>query len=89
MRFLHWDGWAGPCDAIVVTLDHAANVQLLDDMNYSNYRRGRLFRYVGGHYRRSPVVLNPPRLAHWHVAIDLGACGGGIRAGIRLVRDAA
>ncbi|MEK6677655.1 MAG: DUF1883 domain-containing protein [Planctomycetota bacterium] len=89
MNFLHWEGWAGPCDEIVVTLDHAANIQLLDDMNFSSYRCGRSFRYVGGCYRQSPVVLRPPQNGHWHVAIDLGGSRGAVRAGIRLVKDAA
>ncbi len=89
MSFLHWHDWVGPCEVIVVTLDHAANVQLLDDPNFSNYRRDRSFSYIGGYYRRSPVILKPPHSGHWHVAVDLGENGGPVRAGIRLVQDAA
>jgi hypothetical protein len=89
MNFLHWEGWAGPCDEIVVTLNHAANVQLLDDVNFSSYRCGRSFRYTGGHYRQSPVVLRPPHHAHCHVVIDLGGGSAYVRASIRLAKDVA
>jgi hypothetical protein len=89
MNFLHWEGSAGACDAIVVTLDHAANVQLLDDMDFSNYRAGRSFHYRGGYFRESPVVLRPPHTGHWHVVIDLGGHAGSVRAGIRVVSNAA
>lgn len=29
MNFMHWKGWIGPDSAIVISLDHAANVQLM------------------------------------------------------------
>ena len=89
MSFLHWDGWVGPSDVVIVVLDHAANVQLLDEINFSAYRSGRSFRYQGGHYRTSPVVFRPPHRGHWHVAIDLGGLSGYIRAGIKVLSDAA
>lgn len=89
MNFLHWDGWAGPNDTIVVSLDHAANVQLLDDVSFSNYQAGRSFHYRGGYFQKSPVVLQPPHTGHWHVTIDLGGHRGAVRAGIRVINIAA
>lgn len=89
MDFFHWSGWTGPDDAIMITIDHAANVQLLDDCNFASYRSARNFRYFGGFYRESPVVLRPPHAGHWHVAIDLGGRAGYLRAGIRVVKAAA
>lgn len=88
MNFLHWNGTVGPDSVIVVSIDHAANVQLMDDLNFNAYRSGRAFRYAGGHYRSSPVILRPPHHGHWHIAVDLGGHGGYIRAGIS-VRTAA
>jgi len=85
MNFLHWDGWAGPDDLIVVSLDHAANVQLLDDIAYSAYRSGRSHHYRGGHYRKSPVRMQPPHHGHWHVVVDLGGYAGTVRADIRVL----
>ena len=89
MDFFHWSGWLGSDEAIVVTLDHAANVQLLDDWNFTSYRNKRGFQYLGGYYRESPVVLRPPHSGRWHVAIDLGGRGGYLRTGIRVIKVAA
>lgn len=88
MNFLHWDGVVGPDKVIVVAIDHAANVQLMDDINFNAYQSGRSFRYAGGNYRASPVILRPPHHGHWHIVVDLGGRSGSIRAGIT-VRTAA
>jgi len=89
MNFLHWDGWGGPDVFIFVTLDHAANVQLLDDPAFTAYRSGRAYRYRGGHYRHSPVRLRPPYQGHWHVVVDLGGYGGSVRAAVRVLSGVA
>ncbi|MCO6437316.1 MAG: DUF1883 domain-containing protein [Phycisphaerae bacterium] len=84
MDFLHWDGWCSPEDVIEVTLDHGANVQLLDDGAFAAYRAGRSYQYRGGYYRRTPVRLRPPYPGHWHVVVDLGGYTGTVRAAVRL-----
>lgn len=89
MNFLHWDGWRGPEDLIVVTLDHAANVQLLDDIAFAAYRSGRSYHYRGGYFRQSPVHLRPPHHGHWHVVVDLGGHCGTVRAGVRVLSGVA
>jgi hypothetical protein len=37
MKYIHYEFDAGPEDVIEVSLDRAANVQLLDDENYDNW----------------------------------------------------
>lgn len=86
MNFLHSDFRGGPADVVVVTLDHQANVMLLDDSAFSAYRSGGRFRYYGGWVTASPVQLRPPSSGHWHIVVDLGGRGGNVRAGIRVVR---
>lgn len=86
MQYLHNDlGLRGAGDVIEVTLDHAANVKLMDSSNFSNYRSGNQHRYYGGHATRSPVRLSVPHSGHWHLAVDLGGYGGSVRAGIRVL----
>jgi hypothetical protein len=53
MGHLHDEFDADPEDIIEVTLDRAANVQLLDPDNYENYRNGHGYRYRGGTPRRA------------------------------------
>jgi hypothetical protein len=86
-RYLHYDlGDLGPNSIVEVTLDHAANVQLMDSSNYDNYRSGRQFRYVGGYVKQSPYLVTPPRYADWHLVIDLGGAAGTVRASARVIR---
>jgi alkanesulfonate monooxygenase SsuD/methylene tetrahydromethanopterin reductase-like flavin-dependent oxidoreductase (luciferase family) len=85
MNYLHYELDAGPDDVVEVTLDHAANVQLLDAANYNAYRNGQSFRYHGGHVTASPYSLRPPHHDHWHVVIDLGGSPGTVRAAVRVI----
>lgn len=89
MNYLHYEIDAGPDDIVEVTLDHAANVQLMDGANFENYKDRREYRYYGGHAEESPVRLQPPRPGHWHLAIDLGGGPGSIRASVRALQGAA
>ncbi|MFA4987910.1 MAG: DUF1883 domain-containing protein, partial [Candidatus Brocadiia bacterium] len=89
MDFLHTDFWGGPESTAVITLNAQCNVLLLDDTNFSAYQRGEGFRYYGGWATSSPVYLQPPHHAHWHVVVDLGGGAGSVKAGIRIVKHTA
>jgi hypothetical protein len=89
VNFLHTDFEGGPENFVVVTLDHQANVMLLDDSAFSAYRSGRRFSYYGGWATGSPVQLRPTAHGRWHVVVDLGGRSGQVRAGIRIARTAA
>lgn len=82
MDFLHSAVQVGHGQAVVVELDHAANVKVMDDPNFDRYRRGAEHRYFGGHVTRSPVSIRPPGPGRWHVTVDLGGYSGAVRAGI-------
>ena len=85
MEYLHYEFDAGDNDLIETRLDKAANVMLLDSLNYGAYRRGSTFNYVGGYVKVSPYVLRPPHSGHWHLVIDLGGHAGAVRASARLL----
>jgi uncharacterized protein DUF1883 len=88
LQFLHYDlGTIGPDALVEVTLSSAANVQLMDSGNFANYRTGKPFRYHGGYVKQSPYRIRPPRVDHWHVAIDLGGAAGTVRASVNTLRD--
>lgn len=75
----------GAGDAVEVTLDHPANVQLMDSDNYEKYRNGQTFRYHGGYVKRSPYVLQGPGPGIWHLVIDLGGAPGRVLASVRVL----
>ena len=80
MKYLHWEFQAGPDNVIRVDLDKAANVQLVDDTNFSAFRRGGRYRYQGGYFKKTPAHLSPPRTGRWHVVVHLGRYAGTVRA---------
>jgi len=85
MQYLHYDLHLGPNDVVEVTLDRQANVRLLDDHNFAEYRQGRAHRFHGGLAKQSPVRLQPPCSGRWHVAIDLGGYRGQVKAAVRTI----
>ncbi len=89
MNHLHQEFNAGPSEVIEVTLDHPANVLLLDPTNYNEYRNGRTYRYFGGYAKASPVRISPPRAGNWHLVVDLGGGFGAVRASASLLSQTA
>ncbi|HXS95955.1 MAG TPA: DUF1883 domain-containing protein [Candidatus Limnocylindrales bacterium] len=88
MQFLDYEVNTRPGDLIHVALrGNEANVRVMDDLNFMNYRSGRQFQYFGGHYRQSPVNIPAPGLGRWHVVIDLGGYGGSVEAAVRVISN--
>lgn len=87
MQFIHSD--LGNLDkgriVEIVLKGNAANVQLLDSTNFSNYKNGRRYHYVGGLAKRSPVHLTVPHSGHWHVAIDMRGLKGTVNASTKVL----
>jgi hypothetical protein len=87
MQFVHHDlGNVKRGQIVEISLSgNAANVQLLDSINFNNYRNGRNYRYIGGLAKQSPVRLQIPRSGHWHVAVDLRGLGSTVRSSVRIL----
>jgi hypothetical protein len=86
MKFLHYQFNATLGNRVEVVLrGNAANVMLLDDINFSNYKAGAQFKYYGGHYTKSPVFIAVPSTGHWNLVIDLGGAAGHVDASVRLI----
>ena len=64
----------------IILSGNAANVLLLDSLNFNNYRSGRRCQYYGGYYKQSPIMLKIPNSGHWHVAIS---SNGSVRASVQ------
>ena len=87
MNFIHSDLGVLPAHSVVVVeLDTAANVRLLDEVNFSAFQQGRDHRCVGGQAKQSPVRLPVPNAGHWHLTLDLGGAAGTIRHSVRVIR---
>jgi hypothetical protein len=62
--------------AVVRLRGKAANVVLVDELNFGRYRTGQPFSYVGGRRRRGEIRLAIPRDGRWYVVLDLGGYSG-------------
>ena len=73
MNHTHYE--LGPLDkgsvVEVILQGNAANVYLLDSLNYKKYIKGEKFMGIGGYQKSSPVRLQTPVTAQWHIAVDL------------------
>lgn len=85
MKFLDYDINAEAGDTVMVELSRAANVRLLDPINFQRFRRGQRHQYFGGLARVSPMRLTVPHDGHWHVVVDLGGYAGTVRASVTVV----
>jgi hypothetical protein len=85
MKFLHSRFHLNSRENVRVTLDSQANVLLMDDTNFSLYKRGDSHRYYGGLATQSPVTLSAPCVGFWNVVVDLGGYAGSVRASVRKI----
>lgn len=85
MSFIYSRMTAGPERAIIVFLQHQANVFLMEEAEFENYRFGSLFRCRGGWCRRAPVRLAIPSQAKWCVVVDLAGQDLDISAYVEVV----
>lgn len=87
MNFLEFDlGNLSRGQIVEVTLSgSAANVQLMDYSNLSNYKSGRSYRYSGGLMKQSPARIGVPSSGHWYVAVDMRGLVGSTNASVRVL----
>ena len=86
MNHLHYDLNLRAGDIVEITLDKQANVRLLDDTNYSQYRRGAKHKYYGGLAEKSPLQIPAPHQGRWHLVVDLGGNAGTVKASVRTIK---
>lgn len=89
MRFIHNNLGHRKRDEIVeVTLSSGANVRLMNGANFSNYKNGRRYQYIGGLAKCSPLRLRIPDSGHWHIAIDMQGLKGSPKASVKVLPGA-
>ncbi|MCX7044856.1 MAG: DUF1883 domain-containing protein [Candidatus Sumerlaeota bacterium] len=76
-------------DVVEVKCDTQANVILMEDSEYSNYKLGHSHRYYGGFFKQFPARLTPPHSGYWNVVLDLGGGQATVRYDMRVVSLAA
>ena len=87
MKFTHYKlGHVAGGSVVEVSLrGSAANVRLMDQSNFNNFKAGRRHRYHGGLVTKSPFRVRVPRSGTWHVTVDMQGLRGTVRSGIRVI----
>lgn len=87
MEHLYKDlGYLEAVRIVEVTLNGTeANVLLMDNLEYSNYKADRRANGYGGHTKTSPVRLKVPSSGNWCIVVDLGGYAGRIGASVRVL----
>ena len=89
MRYAYKDLGTQPegATAVVRWRGSAADVLLLDPVNFSKYCYGRkpVFYSGGGHYIRPPAQLSIPQDGRWYVVADLGGYSANATATVELL----
>jgi Domain of unknown function (DUF1883) len=70
MNFVHWTFNAQAGNTVVMNIDRQANVFLVDDVNFSAFRRGGTFNYYGALQKYRVVRLTVPRSGQWHLVLQ-------------------
>lgn len=87
MKFTHYDlNFLQKGKVVEITLKgNAANVLLLDSINFSHYKNGRQYKYFGSHMTTSTSKRPIPNSGHWHVVIDLGGYAGSVESSVQVL----
>ncbi len=58
--------------SVEVQLQHAADVFLVDSINFQKYKSGKSFEYHGGHYTHTPVTISVSGTGRWYLIVRGG-----------------
>lgn len=87
MRFIHSQEHLNGGDTVRLDCDTQCNFMLTTDANFSSYRRGGSFQYLGGHFKRFPAFITAPHSDNWNITIDLAGGSANIRYNLSVVRN--
>jgi hypothetical protein len=86
MNFLHYEVTTNIASVIRVNLTgNAANVLVMDDINFQRFKQGSQYEYYGGYYTRSPAIIKPPQAGRWNVVVNLGGGIGTVNASVQVL----
>lgn len=86
IEHINSEGYIDGGKKIIVNVDKIANVYLMDDENYSAYKKGENFKAIGEKGVKQPeVVIEVPHSDNWHVVIDLGGGTGELKYNVKVI----
>lgn len=58
--------------SVEVQLNYAADVFLVDEINYQRYCSNKQFEYFGGHFKKTPVRISVKGTGRWYLIVKGG-----------------
>jgi uncharacterized protein DUF1883 len=86
MNFIHNREYLNEGDTVRLDCDTQCNFMLTTDSNFSAYRSGRSFRYLGGLFKGFPAFITASHSDSWNITIDLGGGRANIRYNLSVIR---
>lgn len=56
--------------SVEVNLRHAADVFLVDSINFRRYESGQDYTYYGGYYTETPVTIKVHGAGRWYLIVE-------------------
>jgi len=56
--------------SVEVHLQNAADVFLVDRINYQRYTSGQRFNYYGGHQTKTPITISVNGAGRWYLIVN-------------------
>lgn len=56
--------------SVSVELKNAANVFLVDSINFKKWKNGQRFKYHGGHCTKNPVNIRVSGYGRWYLIVE-------------------
>ena len=72
MNYLHYKIKADPQNVIKVSLNHKANIKLLDTVSYYKYRNGKPFQPTAEFIDVASIQIKVPHKSNWHILVEHG-----------------
>ncbi|CAI1006833.1 MULTISPECIES: DUF1883 domain-containing protein [Enterobacterales] len=73
-------------DVVEISLQgNAANIRVMDDINFHRYKSRQRYQYLGGLATKSLTRIQIPNEGNWHVAVDLEGYRGNVRSSVRVL----
>ncbi len=85
MEFFSQKFVLGRNQAVEVSVNRAANVLLLTEINFRKYKLRESYHYYGGEALYSLIEILPPRAGSYYLVIDLGGKAGTIEHSATIV----
>jgi hypothetical protein len=72
---------------VEVKMNIAANVRILAESAFEEYKKKAPHQFIGGYVKFSPYTVNLPETGHWYIVVDRGGKPGTVSASVSVYQN--